>query len=159
MGAAFEIQKDRSVVVGGDFEVVGCAGGLLKSFHASARAFSHGNYSREVGAEFGDLLAGDPGEQVEPVGADVGDHAHVAAEFGLQAPVPVGGIEQPVLQEAAVNQARLADCTLLHQRAGLMAERVVAQVVGDGADSVRFACQINQRTDSLACSWPAAFRT
>ena len=116
---------------------------LLESFDASAGAFSHWNYGCEVGAKFGDLLAGDPSQQIEPVGADVGDHAHVAAEFGLQAPVPVRGIEQPVLQKAAVYQPRLADCALLYQCAGLMAERVIAQIVGDRADSVRFAREIN----------------
>ena len=56
---------------------------------------------RELGHHGGDPLAGDIGHQVEPVRADVADGPESAAAFRLEAPVPVGLEQQPVLEVAA----------------------------------------------------------
>src|SRR5262249_31422756 len=96
------------------------------------------------GADFGDFAAGGPGDEIEPVRADVGNGAEFPAEPRVEAPVPVVGAKQPVLKKAAVDEARFADLARGDARAHFLAERVVAKVVGDGADLVRFTCKVDK---------------
>jgi hypothetical protein len=133
------VDEDGGVVVGRNRNFVG--GDVFcgrERFDVAAGFMSNRNDGGEVGAKFGNLLAGDPLDEVEPMGADVGDGAEFAAEFGFEAPVPVGGIGEPVLQKTAVDQAGFADGARIDQRFGLNAEWIVAKVVGDAIDAVRF---------------------
>src|ERR1700688_1458985 len=97
------MQKDGGIIVGVNFDVVSCAYTLLEGLHSSARTFAHRNHGREIGAHLSYFSSRDPGEQIKPVGSDVCDRAHLTAQLRLQAPVPVIWIEQPVLQETAMN--------------------------------------------------------
>jgi hypothetical protein len=139
VNAVLEMNEDGGVVVGFDRDFVG--GDILgggEGLDVAARLVTHGNDRREVGAKFGDFLAGDPLNEIEPVRADVGDGAEFATEFGFEAPVPVGGIGEPVLQKAAVDEADLADGTGVDERFGLNAKRIVAKIVRDAVDTIGF---------------------
>ena len=46
--------------------------------------------------------------QVEPVRADIADRPQRAARIGLEPPVPVGVVEQPVLEVVAADQPDVA---------------------------------------------------
>src|SRR5262245_59810186 len=134
-----EMHEDRGVVVGFDGYFVG--GDILcgsEGFDMAAWLVAHGNDGGEVGAEFGDFFAGDPLDQVKPMSADVGNGAEYAAEFGFETPVPIGGICEPVLQKAAVDEADFADGAGIDQCLGLNAERIVAKVVRDAINTIGF---------------------
>ena len=73
-------------------------------------------------------LPGHPLREVHPVRADVGDRAQRAALLRLEAPVPVGRIEQPVLQVAAVDVPDVAQRADAHERPRLVDHRVEAKV-------------------------------
>ena len=75
-----------------------------------------------------DPPAGDPLRKVHPVRADVGDRPQRAALLRLEAPVPVGRIEQPVLEVAAVDVPDLAQRARRHERPRLVRDRVEAEV-------------------------------
>src|SRR5438445_11902287 len=139
------MQKDGSVIVGCDFEIVGLTCTRLKCLYPAAWTFSNWNYGGQIAADFCDLLARNPGKQIQPVGPDIRDCAQFAPQFRLQAPVPVRRIKQPILQETAVDQSRLANDSSLYDRASLLTQWVITQVVGDGTDQVPLARQINQR--------------
>jgi len=135
--AVFEMNEDGGIVIGfdGDF-IGGDVFGGRERFDVAAWLVADGNDGSEISAEFGDFLSGNPLNKIEPVGADVGDGAKFAAEFGFKAPVPIGGIGKPVLQEAAVDEADFADGARSNKGFGLNAERVVAEVVGDATDAI-----------------------
>ena len=74
----------------------------------------------KVSADGLNALAGDKGHQVQPVRTDVGDGTHGATQARFQAPVPVGGKEQPVLQIRTLDDVDIADLAALHQRTSMM---------------------------------------
>ena len=74
-----------------------------------------------------DLLAGDELGQVAPVRADVGERARGAARRGVDAPVAVLGIEQPVLQIGAVDEAH---------RPGVAAAHALARLADRGIEAI-----------------------
>src|SRR5256884_9104356 len=92
----------------------------------------------EVGADFRDAASGNEHGEVHPVSADVRNGSEVAAKFGFESPVPVGRKEQPVLMKFSMNEQRFADGAGFHQRACLLAERGIAQVMRNAADEARF---------------------
>ena len=51
-------------------------------------------------------------------------------------------MQEPILQKTTVRSVRRADLAFLYQPARFLAERVVAQVVGDAADAIRFAREL-----------------
>ena len=66
--------------------------------------------------------------------ADVGDGAQRAALLGVEPPVPVGRLQQPVLDVDAVDAVDRAEVAAADPRAGLPAERVEADVVVRAVD-------------------------
>ena len=89
---------------------------------------------REVGHHRHDPVAGHERHQVEPVRADVADGAERAAAIRLQPPVPVTGEEEPVLEVAAGHQPDLAERSGRDDVAGVLVQRVVADVEVDRVD-------------------------
>ena len=95
-----------------------------------------------------DRQAGDELDQVQPVGADVGDGAQLAAFSAQQAPVVVGRVEQPVLHIAAVDRVDAAQHAAPDQRAHFPVERVEAHIVVDPGRQPALTRQFAQRADS-----------
>ena len=85
-----------------------------------------------------DAVAGQEAREVQPVRADVADHAQVAAELALQAPAPVGVVEQPVLQEAAGDEPDLPRSPAGDRRARVQVLGIEALVEVDGVDAARW---------------------
>ncbi len=77
------------------------ARGRRRTSRPGRPALAHGDDRGEVGHHRLDAAAGDELQQVDPVRADVADRAQLAALGRVQAPVPVGVEQQPVLQVAA----------------------------------------------------------
>ena len=87
---------------------------------------------REIDADRADLLPGDVLDHVAPVRADVAHRPERAAVLRLDAPVPVGVVEQPVLRVGALRDENLSELAGLAHRAHLLHHRVEAQVVAGG---------------------------
>ena len=135
----FEMDEDGSVVVGRDLNFIECAfTGFGEGFDAATRFAAGVMDGGEIGANFRDAAAGDEHGEVHPVRTDVGDGAKLAAELGFEAPVPVGGIKQPILMKFSVNESRLADSAGCDERARFLAKRIVAEIVRDAADESGF---------------------
>ena len=117
---------------------VSVGGRFLEGFYATFGATARGKDGGEVGAKFGDFAVGQPSDQIEPMRADVGNRAEFTAEFCFEAPIPVRRKQQPVLQETAVNKFDLADDAFADEHARFLAQRVIAKVVGNGADAAGF---------------------
>ena len=83
----------------------------------------------QVGEDGCNLLAGDEARQVEPACADVRDCAQRPALAGIEPPVPVGRLQEPVLDVDAVDAVNLAEVAAPNPRPCLAAERVEADVV------------------------------
>ena len=88
----------------------------------------------QIGERLDHRAAGDEPRQVQPVGTDVGDGPQAPLTGGIEAPVPVGVEQQPVLVVAPGDEPRLADRAGADQRSGVLVLRVVAQVEADGMD-------------------------
>ena len=65
------------------------------------------------------LRAEDEADRVNPVRADVADGAELATLAGEESPVVVRGLEQPVLEEVALDVDDLAEVAALDERAHL----------------------------------------
>ena len=107
--AALEADQDGGRVLGADLDLLDRA---LRRREGHAAAHGPGASRQERGEVGEDRLDPPPGHElrrVEPVRADVRHGARGAARLGLEAPVVVGGVREPVLDVAAVNQAQLAD--------------------------------------------------
>ena len=89
----------------------------------------HGMHGREVAEHARDPLARHERDEVEPVRADVGDRAQRAALLGVEPPVPVGVLQQPVLDVAAVDVEHAAELAAAHPVARRAALPVEADVV------------------------------
>ena len=69
-----------------------------------------------------------PLREIHPVRADVGDGPQRPALLGLEPPVPVSRVEQPVLEVPAVDVPDGAEHARRHERARLMGDRIEAEV-------------------------------
>ena len=83
----------------------------------------------EIGAHRGDAQPGDVLGHVAPVRAEVRQAARRAAGLGIQAPVPIGVVEQPVLGIGALHHQDLAQVAILPHAAHVLHHGVEAQVV------------------------------
>ena len=106
----------------------------------------------QVGEDRRDALAGDEARQVEPVRADVGDRTQRAALAGVEPPVPVGRLQQPVLDVDAVDAVDRADVAATHPRPRLPAERIEADVVVRAVDEPAVLREPQQLPDSSEVS-------
>jgi hypothetical protein len=122
------LRLDRAV---DPFDVVAPAG---EGLHRPGRDAARRVHRVQVGEDGGDALAGDEAGQIEPVGADVGDGAEHAALAGVEPPVPVGRLQQPVLDVDAVDAVDGTEVPAPDARASLSAERVEADVVVRAVD-------------------------
>ena len=139
---SFQMEQDRRVVVRFDRYGVHIGGiGFLESFHTAARPLADRDDGDQISAKLRYLAAGNPGNQIQPMGADVGDGAELPTEFGVEAPIPISGVKQPVLQEAAMHKPGLADGAFFDEGASFLTKRVVTQVVGNAANFLRLPDQ------------------
>ena len=104
--AVGEAQQDRGDVLGAHRPGHGVGGPIGgERLDRTRRLLAGGDERGQVGHHRHDRLAGDEGHQVEPVRADVADRAQRAALVRLEPPVPVGLVEQPVLEVVAGDEA------------------------------------------------------
>ena len=91
-----------------------------------------------------DVLSGDERHEVQPVRADVADRPQRAALVGLEPPVPVAVEEQPVLEVAAGDEPHVAERPGRDGLAGVLVERVEADVEVDRVDEAAAAAELDQ---------------
>ena len=95
---------------------------------------------RQVGHHLCHPAAGDEAGQVQPVRADVADRPQRAALLALEAPVPVGIEQQPVLEVAPADQPHVAQPAVTRSNPReVLVERVEADVEVDRALTQRRA--------------------
>ena len=94
--------------------------------------------------------------QCEPMSPDRPQRAALLRD---QAPVPVGVLEQPVLEVAAGDQPHLAQAAVAHELRRVLVDGVEADVEVDRGDAVRGRGQRDQLRGLRAASPPAASRT
>ena len=99
----------------------------------------------QIGAEGGDSLPGDVLRHVAPVRADIGHGSRGAALLGVDAPVPVGVVEQPVLRIGALHDEDFAQVAVFAHAAHVLDHRVVAQIVAGAVAEVLDGGQLDQR--------------
>ena len=87
-----------------------------------------GDRGGEVGEDLDDPRSGHELREVDPVRADVTHRAQLPGPFGLEPPVPVGGLGEPVLEVATVHVPDVADLAGADALARLLHERVEADV-------------------------------
>lgn len=148
MSAVGEAEERGAAVLGLDVDGLGCVGGLDlggKGLDLAGGALAGGIDGLEVGLHGGDGKAGDELDEVEPVGADVGDGAQFAAFAAENAPVVVGGVEEPVLHVTAGDGVNLAEGAALNHGADFPVERIEAHVVVDAGGESAFASQLHKR--------------
>ncbi len=139
------MQQNRRVVIRSDRHfIVFSRGARLESFHTPSRPLPDGNGGGQIGAHFSHFSSRDPHHQVHPVRANIGNRAQLATEFGLQPPVPIGRVQQPVLQKTSVYQAWKSNRAARHHRFGLMTKRVVAQIVGHSSGALALCGKFHQ---------------
>ena len=100
----------------------------------------------------GDALSGDVLRHVAPVRADIGQAARGAVDLGVEAPVPVGIVEQPVLRIGALHHQDFAQVAVFPHAAHVLHHRVEAQVVEGAVAAASF------RAASATSSWASATR-
>ena len=76
-----------------------------------------GEHATEASAEARDPAAADELDKVEPVRADVGERPGRTPGGGIEAPVGVVGLGEPVLEVRAVHQVEVAELARGHARA------------------------------------------
>ena len=148
MGAVGEAEEGGAAVFGLDVDRLGGVGGLHlggEGLDFAERPLAGGVDGLEVGLDGGDGEAGYELDEVEPVGADVGDGAQFAALAAEDAPVVVGGIEEPVLHVAAGDGVDAAEGAALDHVADFPVERVEAHVVVDAGGESALAGQLHER--------------
>jgi len=132
-----ELEEDAGEVFG--IDRVGCHGGGVgggEGFDFACGAetgfvegFEGGEDARGFGSE-------DEGDGVDPMGADVADGAEFTAFAGEEAPVVVGFLEEPVLEEVALDVDDAAEVAALDHGAHLEDGWEEAAHVIDGEDAV-----------------------
>ena len=134
-GPVLEAEQDRGRVLGGDLARDGLVGPLQgEGLHGAGGLLANLDECRQVRHDRHDRLPGDERREIQPVRADVADGAEGPAALGLEAPVPVGLEEEPILEVAAGHQADVADLATSHELVGVLVERVVADVEVHGVD-------------------------
>jgi hypothetical protein len=129
-GAVFVTQEDMSDVLGCHFPVDALdLTGVGVGLDGAGRDVAHRMDGEEIGEDLGDAASRDPAGQIEPVRADVGNGAQRAAQFGIEPPVPVGRLVQPVLDVGAVAVSDRADVAAPNALTRLVEERIEADVV------------------------------
>ena len=98
----------------------------------------------QVGAERRDAQSGDVLGHVAPVRADIGHAPRRAVGFGIDAPVPVRVVKQPVLRIGALHHQDLAQFARFAHAAHMLHHRVKAQIVEGAVAQLLFARQVNQ---------------
>ena len=88
----------------------------------------------EVGHHRLHALAGQERREVEPVGADVADGPEGAAALRFEPPVPVGVVEEPVLEVAPGDQPDVPHPAVAHEPRHVLVERVEPDVEVDRVD-------------------------
>ena len=148
MGAVGEAEERRPAVLGLDVDGFGGVGRLhlgREGLDFTERALAGGVHGLEVGLHGGDGEAGDELDEVEPVGADVGDSAQFAAFAAEDAPVVVGWVEEPVLHVAAGDGVDAAQRAAPDHGPDFPIERVEAHVVVDAGGQPALARQLDER--------------
>jgi len=114
------------------FNVIFRAESLIgKSFDSMLRLFARAMKRLQIGTERSHPQPGDMLSHVEPVRPNIGHAARRAAGFGIDAPVPICIVEQPVLKIRALNCENFAQITIFPQTPHLLHHRVVTQIVAD----------------------------
>ena len=85
----------------------------------------------KIGTKRSDAQASDVLGHVKPVRANVGHAARSTASLGVDAPVPVRVVEQPVLRVGALDDEDLAQIAGFSHAAQLLHHGVIAQIVAD----------------------------
>ena len=136
----------------------------VEGLHVPGRAQPLVVEAAETGMDTGHPAAGDVLDQVDPVRPDVAQGPRGAGSLRLEPPVPVGLVEQPVLEIGAPDQVRPADAPVGEHRARLRDQRVVAVVEADAAHGAGPGCPVDEigglrASPSRAASRPGrAFR-
>jgi hypothetical protein len=99
------------------------------------------NEGLQVGHHGDDPLPCDVAGQVHPVRADVRDGSQGSAQLGLEAPVPVGVEQEPVLQVMAGNEPHITEPSLLDELMQVPAYWVEADVEVDGMHAAARPCE------------------
>ncbi len=128
-GAALEAEQDERRVLGRDL-ALDRVGRPFRAERLDRAGRLHPGVDErgQVGHDRGDALAGHEGHQVHPVRPDVADRPQRAAAARLEAPVPVTGEEQPVLEVAPRDEPDIAQRPGRDRVAGMLIERVAADV-------------------------------
>jgi hypothetical protein len=143
--AALEADEDRGRVVGDHL-----AGDRVRrplrgeGLDGAGRLVANLHERREIGHHALDPEAADEARQVQPVGPDVADGAERAALGRVQAPVPVGVQQEPVLEVVPGDHPDLAQLALAEQLGRVLVEGVEADVEVDGVDHPRVRGQALQ---------------
>ena len=112
-GPVLVAKQDRRGVLGRDLALHGLRAALRgECLDRSRRLAPSSDECRQVGHHRDDPLAGQEGREVHPVRADVGHGAQLAAQLGLEPPVPVRVEQQPVLEVVAGDEPDVAEPAL-----------------------------------------------
>ena len=120
---------------------------LREGLHLARRTVPRRVEGPEVSEHALRLGAEDERHRVDPMGADVADRAELAALAGEQAPVVVGVLEQPVLEEVALHMDDPPEIAALDQRAHLQHRGEEAAHVVHGEDRAARARLAHRRDD------------
>ena len=103
---------------------------------------------RQVGHHRGDRVAGHERSEVEPVRPDVADRPERAALVRLEPPVPVALVEEPVLEVVAGHEPTSPRPPPATHLAGVLVQRIVADIEVDRVDEAGGGRRPDQRADS-----------
>ncbi len=134
-GAVSEVQQDSAevVCVDGDVLVVFGAERLAREgLHAALGLLAGLVKGGELAAHARDGEGGEVLDHVHPMGADVAHGAEFAVVLGLDAPVVVRVVEEPVLGVGTLDGEDFAEVAGGNHCADLLHSRVVAEVVVGG---------------------------
>jgi hypothetical protein len=108
--ALAQTQHDRAKVLGVDGHYVvirGIQSLTGESFDRAFRTFARFMKGLQIGAQRRDPQTGDMLDHVAPVCANVAERTRTSVGFGVNAPIPVRVIEQPVLRVGALHDQNL----------------------------------------------------
>jgi len=144
-----ELQQDAAEVLGVDLVRHHRLGiGLGKGLHLAARAQAGLVEGFEVGEDALGAAAEDEADGVDPVRADVAHRPQLAALGGEQAPVVVGLMQQPVLEEVALDVDDLAEVAARDHGAHLQDGGEEAAHVVDREHRALFAALLDRGDDA-----------
>ena len=76
--------------------------------------------------------------------SDVAHDPQLAVRFGIQTPIPVGIVEQPILRIRTLHNQNLTQVAMRDHLAHLLKSRVVAQVVLHAMQDILLLCRFDQ---------------